>query len=47
MAQSQDLLERLGSLMTLGYICEDTDPADINPDQMNIIFGSLLENIIP
>jgi hypothetical protein len=32
MAQSQELLERLGSLMTLGFICEDIDPADINPD---------------
>ncbi|CDW91160.1 importin subunit beta-1 [Stylonychia lemnae] len=47
MAQSQELLERLGSLMTLGFICEDIDPQDINPDQMNFIFGALLENVIP
>ena len=47
MSQSTELVERLGALQTLGYVCEDIQPETLSQDQMNLIFGALLENVIP
>ena len=46
-SNSPDLNVRLSSIMALGFICEDVDPASINPDSMNLILGAVLQNIIP
>ena len=46
-AESQDLNVRLASIQTLGFICEDIDPASINPVDMNSILFAVLSNIIP
>lgn len=47
MSQSNEIHERLGALYTLGFLCEDIEPEMMNPEQMNMIFGALLENVIP
>jgi len=41
------MFQRLGALYTLGFICEDIEPEIMNPEQMNMIFGALLENVLP
>jgi len=46
-AESNDLNVRLASLQTLGFICEDIDPASLNQVDMNNILFAVLSNIIP
>ena len=34
-------------MQALGFICEDVEPQCISEDNMNLIIGGLLANIIP
>ena len=46
-ANVPDLSVRLASLQTLGFICEDIDPASLNENDMNQILFAVLSNVIP
>lgn len=38
---------RLAALQCLGFICEDLDPEFMDPNSLNLILGSVLQNFIP
>jgi importin subunit beta-1 len=44
-ANSENYNIKLAAVQTLGFLCEDLDPANLSPDQLNDIFGAVLPNI--
>ena len=46
-ANSENVNERLASLQTLGFICEDINPECLPDDQMNLILSAVLTNVFP
>lgn len=47
MSQSHEISERFGCLYTLGFICEDIEPAILSENDLNLMIGALLENVLP
>lgn len=46
-AQSTEYNPRLSSIIALGNLCEDVDPAIYDDNMIGIILFALLENVIP